>query len=89
MRYVFADESVYESLYESLYESAYESAYDLVHFCPRKDKNDISRNRKAKMMFPVKLNCVQFKIDIRADSYRTGNRMCSKSFADSHAKLYV
>jgi hypothetical protein len=66
MRYVFAYESVH--------------AYDLVHFSPRKEKMTFSWNRKAKIMFPGKLNRVHFKIEIGADLYRTGNRMCCKSY---------
>jgi hypothetical protein len=42
--------------------------------------------RKEKMMFPRKLNYVQFIIG--ADSYRMGNRLCSKSYGDSNADLY-
>jgi hypothetical protein len=40
------------------------------------------------MMFPKKLNFVQFKIEVGADSYRTENRMCTKSYGDSFGNLY-
>jgi hypothetical protein len=38
-------------------------------------------------MFPENINCVQFEIG--ADSYGTGNRMVSKSYADPYADSYA
>jgi hypothetical protein len=72
---------------------------NLVLFSIYEGENDVSRKiklcpiwcflayMKGKMMFPGKLNCVQFKIGI--DLYRTGNRMRIKSYADSYTDSYA
>jgi hypothetical protein len=55
--------------------------------CRRKG-DYISWNRKAAIMFHGKLICVQFKKEIGADSYRTGNRICNKSYGDLYGNSY-
>jgi hypothetical protein len=56
-------------------------------------KNDVSRKSKAKLIFSGKIYRVQFLIEISADSYPTGNCLCTKLYgnlyADSYAKSYV
>jgi hypothetical protein len=59
----------------------FELAYNLVHLSQKKAKITFPGIGKGKLCFPKKRNCVQFKKG--DDSYRMGNRICTKSYADS------
>jgi hypothetical protein len=72
-----------------VYDFPYESAYDLVHLSTRKTKMTFPGKGRQNKCFPKNLIVFNLKFNTSADSYRMGNNMCSKSYADSHAKLFV